>query len=69
MGAKGNSGKVTVIFHYADHIEKKEHTQIELNALLGADLIFIDEFKEAKKIDKKIWKSHVNGMNLDVYLK
>ncbi|MGM0877175.1 MAG: hypothetical protein ACQEWV_21135 [Bacillota bacterium] len=64
-----SSGKVTVIFHHDDHTEKKILNPAQLTALLGSDLIFIDQFREAKKIDKKIWKSHVNGMDLDIYLK
>ncbi|WP_338788125.1 hypothetical protein [Metabacillus sp. FJAT-53654] len=65
----GNAGRVTVIFHHDEHSIKKIHNLAELTALLGSDLIFIDEFKEPKKLDKKVWKSHVNGMSLEVYLK
>lgn len=65
-----NTGKITVIFHRdEDQAIKKRLNLEQLTALLGADLIFIDELKEAKKIDKKIWNSHVNGMDLAVYLK
>lgn len=70
MGSSAKqSGKVTVIFLYDDHKVKKIHNLSELTALLGSDLIFIDEFKEPKKLDKKVWKIHINGMDLEVYLK
>jgi hypothetical protein len=64
-----NTGKITVIFHHNDHAVKKRVNLEQLTALLGSDLIFIDEYKEAKKIDKKIWNCHVNGMDLAIYLK
>jgi hypothetical protein len=65
----GNSGRVTVIFHHDEHSIKKILNLAELTALLGSDIIFIDEFKEPKKLDKKVWNSHVNGMDFEVYLK
>ncbi|WP_273130268.1 hypothetical protein [Bacillus weihaiensis] len=62
-------GKITVIFHFG----KEHHQQIvnlsQLTALLHADLIFVDEFKEAKKLDKKIWSTDINGSSLHIYLK
>jgi hypothetical protein len=70
MGTNGgHSGRVSVIFYHDEHTVKKIHNQAELTAILGSDLIFIDEFKEPKKIDKKVWKSYVNGMSLNIYLK
>ncbi|MBZ5749067.1 hypothetical protein [Metabacillus rhizolycopersici] len=64
-----NSGKISVLFHYDDQTVKKRLNSEQLTALLGADLIFIDQFKEERKIDKKVWKSHVNGVELAIYLK
>lgn len=61
--------RISVIFHY----DKKKHMQIvditNLTAILHSDLLFIDEFKEPKKLDKKVWESNVTGTNLHIYLK
>ncbi|APH03448.1 hypothetical protein [Bacillus weihaiensis] len=62
-------GKTTVIFHYKENHHQQILNLSQLTALLHADLIFIDEFKEAKKLEKKIWTLDINGSSLNIYLK
>jgi hypothetical protein len=62
-------GNVKVIFHYDERTEEKTLNVAQITALLGSDLVFIDEYKEPKKIDKKTWASNVIGMSLHVNLK
>ncbi|MBM7606277.1 hypothetical protein JOC75_004325 [Metabacillus crassostreae] len=70
MAATGSqSGRISVIFHHEVETEKKTLNLTQLTALLHTDLIFIDKFKEPKKLEKKVWTTHVNGMDLHIYLK
>ncbi|WP_226670505.1 hypothetical protein [Metabacillus litoralis] len=62
-------GRINVIFHHNEHKQKQTLNLAQLTALLHADLINIDIFKEPKKLDKKVWTSHVNGTDLHIYLK
>ncbi|MBU7594450.1 hypothetical protein [Metabacillus halosaccharovorans] len=62
-------GRINVIFQ---HDEKKVHQLIDLTqltALLGSDLIHIDEMLEPKRIDKKVWVRNINGVTLLIKLK
>lgn len=62
-------GRINVTFQ---HDEKKVHQLLnlsQLTALLDSDLIYIDEFLESKKVDKKTWVRNVNGVTLHIQLK
>lgn len=63
-------GRINVTFQTD---EKKVHQVIDLTqltALLGSDLIQIDEMLvEPKKVDKKVWVRNVNGVTLLIQLK
>ena len=62
-------GRINVIFHHDNQKQKQTLNLTQLTALLHTEIIFIDEFKEPKKLDKKVWVSHVNGTDLHIHLK
>lgn len=63
------SSRINVIFQYEEKKEQQLLDMAQLTALLGSDLIYIAEFKEPKKVDKKIWFRHVKGIDLVIHLK
>lgn len=69
MSSSSQPGRINVIFHHDDQKQKQTLNLTQLTALLNTDMIFIDEFKEPKKLDKKIWASHISGTDLHIYLK
>ncbi len=62
-------GRINVVFKYDEMKEEQLLNVAQLTALQGTDLIYIDEFKEPKRIDKKIWVRNVNGVALHIQLK
>ncbi|WP_175640160.1 hypothetical protein [Metabacillus schmidteae] len=62
-------GRINVTFQ----TDEKKISQLvdltQLTALLGSDLIHIDEMLEPKKVDKKLWVRNVNGVTLHIQLK
>ncbi|PMC37369.1 hypothetical protein CJ195_11455 [Bacillus sp. UMB0899] len=62
-------GRINVTFQ----TDEKKINQLvdltQLTALLGSDLIHIDELLEPKKVDKKVWIRNVNGVTLLIQLK